>query len=88
MEDDPALHRFVIVFDWTGYSPAFSKEMWEKYCIACITYRKNCTEQWVLEELAEVETAMPGGETVEMALAERGSCIGSGSDSLWVKEVN
>ena len=84
---DPGLHRFVIVFDRAGYSPAFFKEMWEKYRIACMTYRKNCTDQWALEEFAEVEAVMPRGEKVEMALAERGSHIGSGSDRLWVKEV-
>lgn len=87
LQNDPYLHRFVIVFDRAGYSPAFFKEMWHKYRIACITYRKNCTEQWALKEFEEVEAVMPGGEKVEMALAERGSYIGSGSDGLWVKEV-
>ncbi len=87
LEDDPELHRFVIVFDREGYSPAFFKEMWEKYRIACMTYRKNCTDQWALEEFAEVEAVMPRGEKVKMALAERYSRVGSGSDCLWVKEV-
>ncbi len=87
LQNNPLLHRFVMVFDRAGYSPAFFKEMWEKYRIACITYRKNVTEQWALEEFAEVETVMPGGEKVKMSLAERGSCIGSGSDRLWVKEI-
>jgi len=87
LQTNPYLHRFVIVFDRAGYSPAFFKEMWDKYRIACMTYRKNCTEQWDLSEFTDVKATMPGGEKVEMALAERGSCIGSGSDRIWVKEV-
>lgn len=87
LEKNRCLCRFVIVFDREGYSPAFFKEMWEKHRIACITYRKNCTDQWPLEWFAEVRTVMPRGETVEMQLAERGTLVGTGSDAIWVKEV-
>jgi hypothetical protein len=30
---------------------------------------------------------MPGGETVTLELAERGSLVGSGQDALWMREV-
>lgn len=87
LQQNPCLHRFVIVFDRAGYSPAFFKEMWEKYRIACITYRKNHTEEWDITAFSEVEALMPRGEKITMLLAERGSYIGSGEDAVWVKEV-
>ena len=34
---DPFRHRFILIFDREGYSPAFFKEMWEHHRIACIT---------------------------------------------------
>jgi len=87
LKADKLLCRFVIVFDREGYSPAFFKEMWKLYRIACITYRKNCTDVWPLEWFVEVLTVMPRGETVRMQLAERGTLLGTGSDAVWVKEV-
>ena len=87
LEHDTLLCRFVIVFDREGYSPAFFKEMWEQHRIACITYRKNCTDAWPLEWFAEVRTAMPRGETVTMQLAEQGTVVGTGAAAVWVKEV-
>jgi hypothetical protein len=87
LQQDRLLCRFVLVFDREGYSPAFFKEMWEQHRIACITYRKNCTDKWPPEWFAEVSGVMPGGETVTMRLAERGTLIGTGDDAIWVKEV-
>lgn len=87
LEADKHLCRFVIVFDREGYSPAFFREMWDKHRIACMTYRKNCTDEWELSEFSEVEATMPRGEKVSMLLAERGTLLGSGEEAIWVKEV-
>jgi hypothetical protein len=86
-EEDALLCRFIMVFDREGYSPGFFKEMWVEHRIACITYRKNCTDPWPLEWFSEVQAVMPRGETVTMRLAEQGSLIGTGDDAVWVKEV-
>ncbi len=87
LEGDRLLCRFILVFDREGYSPAFFKHMWEEYRIACITYRKNCTDVWPLEWFTEVRTVMPRGETVTMQLAEGGTLLGDGETAVWVKEV-
>lgn len=87
LDDDELLCRFIMVFDREGYSPGFFKQMWDQHRIACITYRKNCTEPWPLEWFTHVNAVMPRGETVTMQLAEQGSLIGTGDDAVWVKEV-
>jgi transposase len=84
---DRCLHRFVIVFDREGYSPAFFKEMWEEHRIACISYRKNCNDAWPEERFREIKAVMPRGETVRMRLAEMGTLLGAGADAVWVKEI-
>jgi hypothetical protein len=84
---DPRLHRFIIVFDREGYSPAFFKQMWNEYRIACMTYRKNKTEDWPEADFKVIETQMPQGEPLQMELAERETVIGTGKDAVIVKEV-
>lgn len=86
LAEDELLHRFVIVFDREGYSPEFFKRMWERHRIACVTYRKNCSDKWAEAEFSSVKTTMPDGETVKMRLAERGSLLGK-DGVVWVKEV-
>lgn len=85
--EDPRRHRFVVVFDREGYSPAFFREMWDDHRIACITYRKNCPDRWALEEFRELSATMPRGEQVSLQLAERGTLLGKGKDAIWVKEI-
>ena len=87
LEADPFLHRFILIFDREGYSPAFFKEMWEQHRIACITYHKFPKDPWPEERFVETEVEMPAGEVITMKLAEMGSWIGSKKDGLWVREV-
>lgn len=87
LETDPLLHRFILIFDREGYSPAFFKEMWENHRIACITYHKFPKNRWPEERFVETEVKMPAGEVITMKLAEMGSWIGSKKDGLWVREV-
>lgn len=79
--------RFVMVFDREGYSPAFFREMWVQYRIACITYHKHPEENWQEELFVPHEVSMPNGETVTIRLAEKESLIGSGKEALLVREV-
>ena len=87
LESDRYLSRFVILFDREGYSPAFFREMWTEHRIACITYHKYPKGNWPESEFAEVPIVLPGGETVSLKLAERGSWIGNQREGLWVREV-
>jgi hypothetical protein len=87
LDADPYRVRFTILFDREGYSPAFFKEMWQTHRIACITYHKHPKEDWPEDEFAETAVSLPGGETVMMKLAERGSWVGSRSDGMWMREV-
>jgi hypothetical protein len=83
LEDDPLLHRFVMVFDREGYSPVFFARM-KSERIACMTYHKYPGDDWSEEEFSPYTVEMPNGEKVEMLLAERGSCL---SNKLWVREI-
>jgi DNA-binding CsgD family transcriptional regulator len=87
LENNTLLHRFVIIFDREGYSPAFFKEMWEKHRIGCITYHKFPKGTWPKEWFKETEVKMPTGELLTLKLAEMGSFIGDKKNGLWVREV-
>ncbi len=87
LDSDPHRCRFVIVFDREGYSPAFFKEMWQNHRIACITYHKFPKKIWPEEEFSDTQVTLPGGETVSLKLAERGSWIGDKKNGLWVREI-
>ena len=84
---NPFRHRFILVFDREGYSPAFFKAMWENHRIACITYHKYPEDPWPEAEFKEYTAVMPSGEPVRMRLAERGALIGTGKNRIWVREV-
>lgn len=45
LETNPHRHRFLLIFDREGYSPAFFAEMWEQR-IACQTYHKYPKDDW------------------------------------------
>ena len=81
------LARFIMIFDREGYSPAFFKEMWEKFRIACMTYNKYPKEDWLEYEFEEQTGTGPHGENVTMMLAERGTYIGEEGKGLWVREI-
>ena len=87
LDKDPYRERFTIVFDREGYSPAFFKEMWDNYRIACITYHKFPKDKWPEDTFAETRVDMPNGEQLIMKLSEMGTWIGSQKDGLWVREV-
>ncbi|MGH8472350.1 MAG: putative transposase, partial [Gammaproteobacteria bacterium] len=80
---DPLGHRFTVVFDREGYSPAFIARMKQKR-IACLTYHKHPGEDWPLEEFLPTEATLPSGEPVTMKLAERGTFLGG---EVWVREI-
>ena len=87
LDEDPHLHRFVLLFDREGYSPAFFREMWQTHRIACITYHKYPQDAWPQSEFHDTQFTLPNGEQVSMLLAERGSRIGSRREGLWVREI-
>jgi hypothetical protein len=80
---DPLLHRFTVVFDREGYSPAFLARMKQKR-IACLTYHKYPGEDWPVEEFVLRQGRLPNGEPVTMQLAERGTFLGG---EAWVREI-
>ena len=79
---NPLLHRFTLVFDREGYSPAFLLRMKTKH-IACLTYHKHPNEAWPDAEFQPRQVQLSSGEWVEMLLAERGVLL---SKTLWVRE--
>ncbi|MCP4409647.1 MAG: helix-turn-helix domain-containing protein, partial [Gammaproteobacteria bacterium] len=83
LEADPLAHRFTLVFDREGYSPAFFLKMWEKR-IACLTYHKFPGEDWPEEEFTLQRVRLALGGQVEMELAERRVLLGK---KLWAREI-
>jgi len=83
LEANPHRHRFTMIFDREGYSPAFFAEMWSQR-IACQTYNKYPKDDWPESEFRELKVEMPGGHTTRMKLAERGVFLGR---VLWVREI-
>ena len=83
LETDAHRHRFTLIFDREGYSPAFLLAM-KKKRIACVTYHKYPGADWPPEEFSTRPVQLASGARVEMQLAERGSFIGG---KLWVREI-
>ncbi len=87
LQEDPLLHRFILVFDREGYSPEFLLKMKNKN-IACLTYRKNQGENWGEEEFELRQVKLVSGEVVEMKLAERGVLLScKEKKKIWVREI-
>lgn len=81
--EDPFSHRFALVFDREGYSPGLFARMKAKR-IACQTYHKYPGDDWPEEEFESCIVRLSSGQSVEMALAERGVFLGN---QVWVREI-
>ena len=83
LQADPLRHRFTLVFDREGYSPAFLQRM-KSQRIACLTYHKFPGEDWPQEQFVPTQVRLASGEAVTVQLAERGTRLSNG---LWVREL-
>jgi hypothetical protein len=86
LENNPRLHKFVIVFDREGSTHSLFSELWQER-IGAITYRKNVKDVWPENEFLEHDVPVPGGGTTRMKLAMRETEISAGKASLPVSEV-
>ena len=86
LEEDPQLHRFVIVFDRECSNYKLICQLWEQR-IGAITYRKNVKDKWPAEEFIEQEVPVLGGDSTKMKLAVRKTELSSGKQSIPVTEV-
>jgi hypothetical protein len=77
MQNNPDYPRFTLVFDREGYSPSFFKRIWDKHCIAVLTYRKNVKDNWeeTTMKLHEEEVTLDG-----YTMGSRSSVSGFSSD--------
>jgi hypothetical protein len=67
MEENDKEPVFTLVFDREAYSPEFFVQLWEKYRIAVITYRKNVKNKW--DETLFGDYTVPttfGSETMQL----------------------
>ncbi len=86
LDDDPQLHRFVIVFDRECSNYKLISQLWEQR-IGAITYRKNVKDKWPTEEFVEEVVPVLGGDSTKMKLAMRQTILCSGKQSIPVTEV-
>jgi hypothetical protein len=86
LNNDPRLHRFVIVFDREGATHSLLEELWRQR-IGAMTYRKNVKDVWPENEFQEQEVPIPGGGSTRMKLAMRETDVTAGKASLPVTEV-
>ena len=86
LNDDPRLHRFVIVFDREGATHSLLSELW-KQRIGALTYRKNVKDVWPESEFLEHEVPVPGGGSTRMKLAMRETQVSADKVSIPVTEV-
>jgi hypothetical protein len=83
LEADPLLHRFTLVFDREGYSPALFARL-EAQRIAILCYHKFPGEDWAASEFNEQKITLQNGDSTTLLLAERGTQL---SNKHWVREV-
>jgi len=86
LNQDPRLHRFIVVFDREGATYSLFCELW-KQRIGALSYRKNVKDVWPEEEFLEHEVPIPGGGSTRMKLAMRETRLGAGKESMPVTEV-
>lgn len=86
LNNDPRLHRFVIVFDREGATHSLLEELWHQR-IGALTYRKNVKDVWPENEFLEQDVPIPGGGSTRMKLAMREAHLSAGKASLPVTEV-
>ncbi len=70
---DLKLHRFVIVFDREGWSPALFAQLWRQYRIGVITYQKGAKKEtkWADADFEEQEVDLVYQNKSKMLLAEK-----------------
>jgi hypothetical protein len=86
LDEDPLLHRFVIVFDREGATHSLLSALW-KHRIGAMTYRKSVKDAWPESEFGEQEVPIPGGGSQRLRLAMRETQIAAAKDSIPVTEV-
>lgn len=80
---DPLLHRFTLVFDREGYSPAcFARLKTQR--IAILTYHKHPGEDWEKAGFTPHKVTLQNGDTALLLLCEYGTRLSNG---LWVREL-
>jgi hypothetical protein len=83
LDADRLRHRFTLVFDREGYSPAFFLKMKQRR-IACVSYHKHPGDDWPADEFVSQPVSLPNGQVVAMKLAERGVFL---AGKLWLREI-
>lgn len=78
---DPHLHRFTLIFDREGYSPALFARL-KTQRIAILTYHKHSGPDWEKHEFVLRDITHPNGEISTLLLAERGTRMSNG---LWLR---
>jgi transposase-like protein len=86
LNDDPQLHRFVMVFDREGATHSLLSQLWAQR-IGALTYRKNVKDVWPEGEFVAQEVPVPGGGSSPMKLATRQTKLAAGKASMAVTEV-
>jgi hypothetical protein len=87
LENDPLLHRFVIVCDREVSNYSLASKLWNPHRIGLLTYRKNVKDKWPESDFMEYDVPVPGGGKTQLKLALRQTQLSSGAASMPVTEV-
>jgi hypothetical protein len=73
---------FTMLFDREAYEPAWFKQLWKKYHVAVISYRKNVKDKWDYAQFYKYDTQIYN-TNVTMQLCEMGTLL----NGIWFREV-
>ncbi len=74
LDTDPDLPRFTLVFDREISSPKFFEELWKKYRVAILTYRKGVKDKWDSAEFTNHEVEIDTNK-VSMKLCQKNTVL-------------
>lgn len=87
LADDPALDKFIVVYDREGYSPEGLKRLKERR-IGCLTYHKHPGPDWPESEFELCTVKLAHGNQEELKLAERRTKLSNGFEVREVRHLD
>ena len=82
LSSNPQVPAFTLVFDREAYEPKWFAELWKKYRVAVLTYRKNVQDEWDESLFYKIDLQSDNND-VTMQICEMGTRL----NGHWFREV-